>query len=80
MVDDEIAAALRERSGGATAPRVLPLPSATRPLVSRSWPVQHRIVPEHPLLKAVRLLLPLFPRGLKDAVKRVAERLMTPSE
>jgi len=77
MVDDEIAAA-RVRHGLLHSPRRQAPAANVRPLVTRSWPKQHQIVPER--LNVVRLLLPLFPRALKDFVKNIVRPLLTPPE
>lgn len=77
MVDDEIAEA-RARQGLSRSARPSRPAANIRPLVSRSWPKQHQIAPER--LSVVRLLLPLFPRPLKDLVKNVVRPLLTPPE
>ena len=77
MVDDEIAAA-RVRHGLLQTPRPQAPAANVRPVVTRSWPKQHQIVPER--LNVVRLLLPLFPRALKDFVKNLVRPLLTPPE
>ena len=79
MVDDELSSA-RQRFG-LTSSAAQSAPSGrSRPLVIRSWPTQHRVVPESRALRVVRSLLPLFPRGLKDFVKRIMRRLIVPAE
>ena len=77
MVDDEIAAA-RVRHRLLHSPRRQAPAANVRPLATRSWPKQHQIVPER--LNIVRLLLPLFPRALKDFVKNIVRPLLTPPE
>jgi len=77
MVDGEIAAA-RARHGLLRAIRQSAPPANLRPLVTRSWPKQHQIDPER--LNIVRMLLPFFPRALKDFVKNIVRPLLTPPQ
>jgi len=79
MVDDEIASARARHELFAPA-RPQPPSATTRPLVTRSWPRQYQIVPETAVFSIVRFLLPLFPRGMKDFVKRIVKPLVTPPE
>jgi len=76
LVDEEIAAAL-ERLG--PAPVAVLRPVGT-PLVSRSWPLQYRILPPRHALRIVRLVLRLFPAWSKDLVKRILHSLVPPRQ